>query len=301
MDDDDFSDPSEIGTDVSDDDSEWEGTKQELYEKISRKFRPETTIMPQPSAGFGKSQFGIRPDKIFPTRRGKPFRLRYRKDDKDLYRYDKRPYETIFLEGFRPWNDKVPRSMRHHIKYMQKSAFVSTTREYALKLAFPPAPKPKWTLPKLWGGLPSKTTNRYVIKAPGGMDLLATLKTQAYAWEQEVMFWKGIRPEFIDRVEVVNKEGRILKVVRRDEWEEERARELREVSRYAAELAGNGAAQQKFFGKVSIPPSATGLSPTGEGQHRLTFQVSLAAVPRAVPSAGSGQDPGKPVSSVLTG
>ncbi|MFE6904724.1 lonely Cys domain-containing protein, partial [Streptomyces sp. NPDC057717] len=36
-------------------------------------------------------------------------------------------------------------------------------------------------------------------------------------------------------------------------------------------------------------------------RHRLTFQVSLAAVPRAVPSAGSGQDPGKPVSTVLTG
>ncbi|MFE6904530.1 hypothetical protein ACFVFJ_48565, partial [Streptomyces sp. NPDC057717] len=231
MNDDDFSDSGEIATDIMHDNSDMEKKeeKQETYETHSSKYRRETTGRPQPSAGFGRSRFGLRPDRIFPTRRGKPSGLLYRKDNEDLYRYDARPYETIFLEGFRPWNNKVPRSLRHHMTHMQKSAFVSTTRaqqKFAANLAALP-----------WIMQPDKTAYRYVIKAPGGIDLLETLKTKAYVTEQEVMFWKGIRPQFIDRVEVVNEKGQVFKVIMRHEWEEKGAqKEARRLLNRAASV-----------------------------------------------------------------
>ncbi|MFE6904820.1 hypothetical protein ACFVFJ_50370, partial [Streptomyces sp. NPDC057717] len=267
MNDEDFSDSDEIGTDVRDDKSEWEGTKWGVHEEISRKYRRETTGRPQPSAGFGKSRFGLRPDRIFPTRRGKPSGLRYRKDNEDLYRYDDRPYETIFLEGFRPWNNKVPRSLRHYMRHMQKSAFVSTTRvrqEHVMKLAFPST-------------LSNETANRYVIKAPGGIDLLETLKTQALPKEQEVMFWKGIRPEFIDRVEVVNKEGEILKVVRRDEWEKERAFQFGNGRRAWVDLAfmdGVIANAAEAAAALNVQAEKVRSKPTRRGSEGLHIQQS---------------------------
>ncbi|MFE6904819.1 hypothetical protein ACFVFJ_50365, partial [Streptomyces sp. NPDC057717] len=215
MDDADFSDSDDINTDARYDDSEVGEREEEVYKKASEKYRRETTCTPQPSAGFGKSRFGIRPDRIFPVRRGKPSTLRYRKDNEELYRYDSRPYETIFLEGFRPWNNKVPRSMRHYMKYYQMTAFVSATRAEKGYV-------PSWAVLPRQALLSTKKARRYVLKAPGGIDLLETLKTHSLEIQQEVVFWKGIRPEFIDRFEIVNKKGKILEVVRRDEWEEKR-------------------------------------------------------------------------------
>ncbi|MFE6904738.1 hypothetical protein ACFVFJ_49890, partial [Streptomyces sp. NPDC057717] len=252
MDDSDFSDSGEIVTAVRDDDSEIEERKEEVYKEASEKYRRETTTGPQPSAGFGKSQFGIRPDRIFPTRRGKPFMVRYRKDHEDLYRYDSRPYETIFAEGFRPWNNKVPRSLRHYMKNTQNSAFVSTTRAE------------KGYVPN-WAVLRNKTAYRYVIKAPGGIDLLETLKTHSFEFQQEVVFWKGIRPEFIERVEVVNKKGEILKVVKREEWEEEK-----EYDKAATRFLQTAiAAEPRITGMVEIAVKVMGYGKFRGRSHRI--------------------------------
>ncbi|MFE6904641.1 hypothetical protein ACFVFJ_49190 [Streptomyces sp. NPDC057717] len=222
MNDDDFSDTDSINVEIPDDISErnveieWKAENKGIYKKLFGKDPRESTDKPQPSTGFGNSRFGIRPDRIFPTRRGKPLPLRYRKDNEDLYRYDIRPYETIFLEGFRPWNNKAPRSLRHYQRFHQQTAFISTTRAEKMP-----------TIQRQM--LPDGTTHRYVIKAPGGIDFVATLKNAAFPAQQEVVFWKGIRPEFIDRVEVVNQEGRTLKVVTRRDWEETVDKEARRL------------------------------------------------------------------------
>ncbi|MFE6904816.1 hypothetical protein ACFVFJ_50350, partial [Streptomyces sp. NPDC057717] len=183
--------------------------KPAAYEELRKKYGRKTTPKPQPAAGFGKSRYGLRPDRIYPTRSSKPMQLRYRADNEDLYRFDSRPYETIFQEGFKSRNGEVPPSLRHYLAFNKPGAFVSTTRIWDFFMDDSVVNSKK--------GL----ANRYWIKAPGGIDIVDTLQHQMFYDEHEVMFWKGIRPEFIQGVAIFDYATRkVLREVTRMEWME---------------------------------------------------------------------------------
>ncbi|MFI6684211.1 hypothetical protein [Streptomyces sp. NPDC050485] len=165
----------------------------------------DTTTNPQPAAGFGKSTYGIHPSKVKTLRqdrkKGRPApELRYRQDNHLLYRWDKRAPGEILGSGFAPWNEKLPPSLRHYQKLLQKTGFVSTTRSEGGYV-------PEWARQTDGSGY------RYVINAPGGIDLVDTLGTTSFVQQQEVIFWKGIRPEFILRVEKCNAKGELIEVI----------------------------------------------------------------------------------------
>lgn len=167
-----------------------------------------TTPTPQPAAGFGESTYGIDPAKVKSMREdkaggGRPLPpLRYRKDSELLYRWDGRTPDQILGSGFKPWNEKLPASLRHYQKLLQKTGFVSTTRS------------PGGYVPD-WARQPDGSGYRYVIDAPGGIDLVDTLGTTSFVQQQEVIFWKGIQPGHILRAELCDKNGKVIKVIPR--------------------------------------------------------------------------------------
>ncbi|MFE6699678.1 hypothetical protein [Streptomyces sp. NPDC057718] len=165
----------------------------------------ETTPTPQEAAGFGESTYGIDPGKVKSMREDRKQGrdvppLRYRKDSELLYRWDSRTPDQILGKGFTPWNEKIPASLRHYQKLLQKTGFVSTTRS------------PGGYVPD-WARQPDGSGYRYVINAPGGIDLVDTLGTTSFVQQQEVIFWKGIRPGHILRAELCDKNGKVIKVI----------------------------------------------------------------------------------------
>lgn len=205
------------GAEVSyDNDSEgYEADPQDYYAERARADR-DTTTDPQPAAGFGKSKRGINPKKLKTIRddkRGKKAdgkgrdapELKYRKDNKPLYRFDGRGPETIMVEGFKPWNEELPRSLRLYQKELHKTGFVSATRS------------PGDYVPD-WARQPDGTAYRYQMNPPGGIDLVDTLGTVSFAQQQEVIFWKGVRPEFVARVDRVDAQGNVLESMSRADW-----------------------------------------------------------------------------------
>ncbi|WP_055701667.1 scabin-related ADP-ribosyltransferase [Streptomyces silaceus] len=166
-----------------------------------------TTPTPQPAAGFGESTYGIDPAKVKSMREDRKQGrdvppLRYRKDSELLYRWDGRTPDQILGTGFKPWNEKLPASLRHYQKLLQKTGFVSTTRS------------PGGYVPD-WARQPDGSGYRYVIDAPGGIDLVDTLGTTSFVQQQEVIFWKGIQPGHILRAELCDKNGKVIKVIPR--------------------------------------------------------------------------------------
>ncbi|MFJ5220694.1 hypothetical protein ACIP98_39225 [Streptomyces sp. NPDC088354] len=211
----DFSDTDEVEDVLADDDSfvVKEKFPDERIRWALSQFHSDTTTEPQPTAGFGKSRFGLRPDKLRVSRTETYRTLFFRKDNEPLFRYDTRHFDTIFNEGFRPWNNKAPRSLLHYQSHLQRTAMVSASRSAGTFL--PP-----------WAVAPDGTANLYVIKAPGGVDMVASLRRRAWWMMYEVAFWKGIRPEFIDRVEIVRKvpgqkKPQVVRVITRRDWEKE--------------------------------------------------------------------------------
>ncbi|MEU6126492.1 hypothetical protein [Streptomyces sp. NPDC047123] len=169
------------------------------------KFPRETTPTPQPTVGFGDSTYGPDPGKVKSMREDRKQGrdvppLRYRKDSELLYRWDKRTPDQILGKGFEAWNDKLPASLRHYQKLLQKTGFVSTTRS------------PGGYVPD-WARQPDGSGYRYVISAPGGIDLVDTLGTTSFAQQQEVIFWKGMTSGHVLRAELCDKDGKILKVI----------------------------------------------------------------------------------------
>ncbi|MEU0950657.1 hypothetical protein ABZ379_49840, partial [Streptomyces canus] len=218
----DFSDTDEVENEVPDDISfRGEHSEDEYEEAFDRFPGRRVSVEPQPTVGHGGSRFGLHPDKFRVSRSQPHLTLQYRADNESLYRYDTRHHDVIFNEGFRPWNGKAPRSLAHYQKHVPRTAVVSASRNPGDYL-------PYWAVAR--DGL----ANLYVIHAPGGIDMIATLKRRAGLEMQEVAFWKGIRPEFIDRVEVVRKtsdsEAQVIKVINRDSW-------LKELERKGRTLA----------------------------------------------------------------
>ncbi|MFD6431471.1 hypothetical protein [Streptomyces venezuelae] len=165
-----------------------------------------TTPTPQEAAGFGDSTYGIDPGKVKSMREDRKQGrevppLRYRKDNEPLYRWDGRTPDQILGKGFKPWNEKLPASLRHYQKLLQRTGFVSTTRS------------PGGYVPD-WARQPDGSGWRYVIHAPGGIDLVDTLGTTSFAQQQEVIFWKGIQPGHVVRAELCDAGGNVIKVVK---------------------------------------------------------------------------------------
>ncbi|MFD5571731.1 scabin-related ADP-ribosyltransferase [Streptomyces cadmiisoli] len=160
-----------------------------------------TTDRAQPAAGFGRSRYGIHPADLPTLRHDKQGRqaprIAYRADSEPLYRWDTRTPDAIFPEGFKSWNVKLPKSLRSYqktLKESRRSALVSATRSNDGYI-------PEWAIRQ--DGL----ALRYTIRAPGGMDLVESLGTVAFHQQQEVAFWKGIRPEFIEGVDIYRVTG----------------------------------------------------------------------------------------------
>ncbi|WP_371934852.1 hypothetical protein [Streptomyces sp. KL118A] len=200
----DFSDAEELsdgGTNSEAD--EWDIPS---YQAERAKFPRSTTPTPQAAAGFGDSTYGIDPGKVKSMRedrkqgRDAP-ELRYRKDSQPLYRWDGRTPDQILGKGFTPWNEKIPASLRHYQKLLQRTGFVSTTRS------------PGGYVPD-WARQPDGSGWRYVINAPGGIDLVDTLGTTSFAQQQEVIFWKGIQAGYVVRAELCDAGGNVIKVVK---------------------------------------------------------------------------------------
>lgn len=100
--------------------------------------------------------------------------LVWRTTNTNLYRFGNRG-EAVFTDGFPP-RDIENLDLRHFVADNDPSGFISTTMN-----------------PDAW----RRTGSYYFydIDAPGGLDVNATLGKHTNAWEQEIAFPGGIRPE----------------------------------------------------------------------------------------------------------
>ncbi|MBD0745613.1 putative T7SS-secreted protein [Streptomyces sp. CBMA152] len=94
-----------------------------------------------------------------------------------LWRFDTRPPDTIFDEGFMPRNRRNT-DLEGYVEDNVSSAYVGTTRD-----------------PEMGGA-----QYRYDIDAPGGIDVNKTIPENKYAKEQEIAFPGGVRAEHIKGV-----------------------------------------------------------------------------------------------------
>ncbi|GHF96604.1 scabin-related ADP-ribosyltransferase [Streptomyces thermodiastaticus] len=208
---DEYSDAEYVDLDYASD--AYEETDLDRFREKYGRYRREVSESPQPTAGFGKSRLGALPGLVKPMRQDAKGRalpsVKYRTDNEPLYRYDTRGPDEIFAQGFAPRSDKLPRSLRLYQKVLHTgengTAFVSTSRS------------PGDYIPE-WAKQSNGDAFRYVINAPGGIDLVATLGTTAFLDQHEVIFWKGIRPEYIDRVEIVDSSKNVKQVLKRTDW-----------------------------------------------------------------------------------
>jgi hypothetical protein len=101
----------------------------------------------------------------------------FRTDNNLLFRDDSRDPAVIFADGFAP---REP-SATDLLLFLEEepSAFVSTTRDPNLNHLGPPGP--------------GEPVYRYLIDAPGGVDVNATIGGQEFDHESEVVFPGGIR------------------------------------------------------------------------------------------------------------
>ncbi|MFE7119583.1 hypothetical protein ACFU99_29615, partial [Streptomyces sp. NPDC057654] len=207
-----FSRPPSVSSEwySSDDDN---ALDEEAFREEYQRFARETSFVPQPAVGFGDSVYGPRPEDLpvarigdlagGPDGGGRAFRVVYRVDVEPLFRWDSRPPEVIFGEGFRPHNDKRPVSLRFYQVDHIETALVSTSRDGVF--GEEEGALPAWAVQ-------NGVAYRYHVDAPGGYDFMASLPRHAYPPQQEVAFWKGIRPEFISRVTVFDGAGNVVRV-----------------------------------------------------------------------------------------
>ncbi|HEV7935321.1 MAG TPA: hypothetical protein VGP70_23785, partial [Actinomadura sp.] len=127
-----------------------------------------------------------------------PETVSWRTDDDVLYRWDRRHPDELPPEGFVPRGKSFSQlSLRSYQLggVEHEEGWVSTSRSDVFR--------PDWV------GL----AYRYVIQAPGGIDLAATLGRDAYPSFQEVIFAGGIRREFIVKAQRFDSRGKLLKTI----------------------------------------------------------------------------------------
>lgn len=272
----DFSDAKTSSDYYSDGSDEGQSYSAQEFREQYQAFARETTFTPQPAVGFGESTYGLDPDKIVVANTGpaKGLRAAYRQDLQPLYRWDSRDYTVIFKEGFRPHNDKRPSSMQHYQAETIETALVSTTRDARWDADEGPRPA--------WSASAEGYSYRYTINAPGGYDFLASLNVKSYARQQEVAFWKGIRPEYISEVAIFDQNG-----VERARYSNPNAHAARETEarRIAAERAAavsphastrpGVTAQQPTWQTASPGPStASTANPSGYGYAQPSYAAA---------------------------
>ncbi|MER7811913.1 hypothetical protein [Streptomyces sp900116325] len=119
--------------------------------------------------------------------------LQFRTDNNPLFRDDTRFPPTIFETGFAP-KDPSNTDLLDFVSQNTPSAFVSTTRREQLNF--------------LGGGTDEARVFRFRIRAPGGIDINQTLgEASPLAFQSEVSFPGGIRPEFIEGAQLVRRGG----------------------------------------------------------------------------------------------
>jgi uncharacterized protein YukE len=99
----------------------------------------------------------------------------WRETAEPLFRFENRPTETIFNDGFAPRNP-ANTDLLDYVQNNTPSAFVSTTQNDVLA----------------WG-----SKFRYEIQAPGGIDVNQSLGKVIFPGEQEIAFPGGIQPQYI--------------------------------------------------------------------------------------------------------
>ncbi|KAK2595623.1 hypothetical protein QQS21_006670 [Conoideocrella luteorostrata] len=133
-----------------------------------------------------------------------------------LFRWDYRPPETIFQDGFQPRKasttidgfrkmDDLHLHLHRFINDQVQSIFVSTTRSVRRVVGSPT---------EIWH--PPSINRRYCyeIFAHGGIDILATFKRQeiSYPQQHEITFIGGIRSELIRTATEYNDRGQMVSV-----------------------------------------------------------------------------------------
>lgn len=116
-----------------------------------------------------------------------------------MYRWDSRRPAVIFSEGFQPKSDVAPSSLQYHQRQLTDSAMVSFTRK----------PEPEHGEMHREAG----TGNAYRYTAPqvqGGVDVAVSLGTASYAHQQEVVFWKGMTPDHVARVDAFDMNDELI-------------------------------------------------------------------------------------------
>ncbi|GAA2611606.1 scabin-related ADP-ribosyltransferase [Streptomyces axinellae] len=147
------------------------------------------------AVGYGDSKYGINPQDIRVANSGPSGdnEFVYRLDELPLYRWESRGPEIVFEVGLRNKNNLVPSSLQYYQNNHRDTALVSFTRDKD-----PAAAKPVW--------LDEVETYRYCApNVRGGIDIMASLPEVAYRNQQEVVFWKGMRPEFLGSVDAFSK------------------------------------------------------------------------------------------------
>ncbi|MER7944419.1 hypothetical protein [Streptomyces sp. NPDC094458] len=117
----------------------------------------------------------------------------FRTDNNPLFRDDTRFPLTIFETGFAP-KDPSNTDILDFVSQNTPSAFVSTTRREELNF--------------LGAGTGENLVFRFRIRAPGGIDINRTFgEASPLAFQSEVSFPGGIRPEFIEGAQLVKQGG----------------------------------------------------------------------------------------------
>ena len=189
---DEFSDVEGYVSDNYSDISFKRAAPQEVFEEAVSEFPRKVTYHPQETRGFGNSKRGPRPGQLIVANTG-PAAGRppaHREDFEPLYRRDARPPETIFIQGFQPKNNLAPPSLQRHQKQIVDSALVSFSRD------------PEAATGQVYREPGTGNSYRYTAPhSPGGVDVTMSLGPASYAYQQEVVKWKGTWPDEITRAD----------------------------------------------------------------------------------------------------
>jgi hypothetical protein len=165
---------------------------QEAFIQHFNAYERESTYVPQLTVGFGTSLFGPRPEDLRVANTGADSGNRgaFRLDLQRVFRFSRGTAAEIFRDGYQPRGDTLPSSLQRYQAELSETGLVSTTRDPSRTEE---AAMPAWVLN-------SEFYSIGAIDAPGGYEFLTSLGRSAYANQQEVAFWKGIRPEFVAEV-----------------------------------------------------------------------------------------------------
>ncbi|KAK2589723.1 hypothetical protein QQS21_012596 [Conoideocrella luteorostrata] len=174
---------------------------QEVFDRIERAI----------STGQTQRELAMRPDWVF-SKNGDSIPAAA----EPLSRWDSRPPQTIFREGFQPSIkpnslskfrklDDLDLRPHGHFNDQAEAIYVSTTRPG----------QPKDSIPSFWRPNTHNGQYRYEIFAHGGIDVHASFEPQQEIYhpkQQKISFIGGIRPELIRTAIEYNERGEIVSV-----------------------------------------------------------------------------------------